>query len=113
MDEGSRGEYQPDPSEEAHMAQPYRLHMQTMLFRSRRMRTLYPLTMDPTTQSVIEAAVHNGSLSDVIDTVEHRSAEVARTIENLKAKSSSSGSSGSSRSSFGGGRSSGGRGGRW
>lgn len=91
----------------------HQLHMQTLMFRSRRIRERYPNVMDTSTHSVLEAAVHTGNLSDAIGIVERRSVEVQTIIADIHKKATSSGRSGSTRSSFGGGRSSGGRGGRF
>ncbi len=112
LDENVAAEHVPC---EAHLIAPYRLHMQTTMFRLRRIRTLYPNALDSSTHSLLNAAVQNGSLSDALQVVEQRAVEVSSIINNMKEKAIASrkGSSSSSRHSFGGGFSGGGRGGRW
>ena len=124
VDEGTRGEYEPSSQSQSGMGgqhhddqrqwQQYHPYMQTVLFRSRRIHQLYPAAMDSSTHSVLNAAVHNGTLSDAIIVVERRAVEVESMLAEIARKAAnSSSSSGSSRSSFGGGHSSGGRGGRF
>ena len=113
LDDGTPGEFEGGAeSRDPSSRRRYRSHMQMLMFRSSRIRERYPRAMDPTTHSVLEAAVHSGSLSDAIVVVERRSTEVQTMIADFKKRMSSDGS-GSKRSSFGGGRSSGGRGGRF
>jgi uncharacterized membrane protein YgcG len=110
VDEGTAGEYEPVGGCGGMRRRHYHPHMQMVLFRSRRIRHLYPGAMDEGTHSVLHAAVHSGTLSDAIAVVERRSVEVESILADMVKKAKASGSS---KSSFGGGRSGGGRGGRF
>jgi uncharacterized membrane protein YgcG len=90
------------------------LHMQSVAYRVSRMRQLYPLILDRSTHEIMTAAMANGSIAEAARAVEARASEVATMVAKLKSnQSGSKHSSGSSKTSFGGGRSSGGRGGRF
>lgn len=85
-----------------------------IIYRVSRMRLLYPQVMTPQLQSSLQNAAQTGTYNEFIEHVRVRQDEVRKTLldmENRK-KAAASGRSGASRG-FGGGSSSGGRGGRW
>lgn len=92
------------------------LRTQEMMYRLDRMRYLYPSVMTQNLHASLSSSVRSGSLADFNRAAVAREQEVYSTITDLQKRkvAASSGSKGSSRTGgFGGGRSSGGRGGRW
>ena len=85
------------------------------MYRLHRLRTLYPDVMTPDTLRAAEAAVNTRQTAAIVQQLRSRSDTVTRIITDRQqaAKARSSGSSGSSKRGFGGGRTSGGRGGSW
>ena len=92
-----------------------RNHRPEVRYRLQRMRTLYPDVMTADIYQSVQAAVENGETDVIVRQLRQRTEAVTRIISDRQkaAKAKTSGSSGSSSRSFGGGRSSGGRGGRW
>ena len=85
-------------------------HMPLLRYRFDRLRLRYPSYLDVATAREMSSILDNGgSVADMRRQFEARSAVVASIIAQQK----KSGSSGASRSSFSGGRSGGGRSGRW
>ncbi len=89
----------------------YRGRRQDLLYRSRRIHEMYPSALDSSTYSSVENGISSGRLSDAARIVESRASELQSQIAGMKRRSQKS--KGSRKSSFGGGRSSGGRGGRF
>jgi uncharacterized membrane protein YgcG len=88
-------------------------HHPELLFRLHRMRYMYPHAMTAESHTALTNAVTSNSLEQFVTTGESRSVAINTELIELRQASARSGSAGSSRSSFGGGRSFGGRGGRW
>jgi uncharacterized membrane protein YgcG len=80
-----------------------------VLFRLHRIRSRYPSVMTEEAHNDLAGAVASNSLDQFIATGESRSTAIGSELIALQ----KTGSKGSSRSKFGGGKSSGGRGGRW
>lgn len=90
-------------------------HRPEVMYRLHRLRTLYPDVMTSDTLRAAEAAVNTRQTAAIVQQLRSRSDTVTRIITDRQqaAKARSSGSSGSSKRGFGGGRTSGGRGGSW
>ena len=97
----------------SHQPSPRVLHMQSAVYRVSRMHQLYPLILDSSTHDIMTTALASGSIAEATRAAEARATEVAVMVAKLKSSQSSLKHSGSTKSSFGGGRSSGGRGGRF
>ena len=84
------------------------------MYRMNRMNQMYPDVVTAETLRVMTSNLESGNIEGISQIVESRRAEVQRVITDIQTRSemARSGSSGA-RVSFGGGRSSGGRGGRW
>jgi len=94
----------------------FNLHRRLELqYRLRRLQALYPSVATTETVHSLEAAITSGDRSEIQRVVRARDIEVRNEITEWqkRADAASRGSSGSKHKSFGGGRSSGGRGGRW
>lgn len=83
-------------------------------FRLNRLRYIYPGVIDHHSYSVMNSAIQQQNVAELIQVAEVRQNAVQRIVTDYRTrqKAAKSGSSGS-RSSFGGGSSSGGRGGGW
>ena len=90
-------------------------HSAEILYRLNRMHYLYPRVVNTATLDSMAGAVHSGNSAAFMAAAQTRQTEVTKIIADNKARAAAAakGKSGSSRSSFGGGRSSGGRSGRW
>lgn len=91
----------------------YRHHTPELLYRMNRMRYLYPRVMTDVSHAALTNAINNQSFAEFNVAAEQRLLQVTERLTKMREAAKSSGKNGSSRSSFGGGRSSGGRGGRW
>lgn len=85
-----------------------------ILYRMQRMRILYPTVMTTAVYNSMERAVEAESPTEFLRAASQRAEEVNKTLMDIaKRKEAAKRGSSGSRSSFGGGRSGGGRGGRW
>jgi uncharacterized membrane protein YgcG len=105
----------PSTQQEASSTEYTQFRSSELLYRVNRMRYLYPAVMTVDTHRNMEDSINRGDYSALRRFADERSVAVQLIVTDIERREASmrSGSSGSSRSSFGGGRSSGGRGGSW
>ena len=91
------------------------LRSSDLLYRIHRMHTLYPTVMPIGTRRRMEASIQRGDMEGLRVVAEERMIAVQRVVTDIVSRQQaiSRGARGSSMSSFGGGSSSGGRGGSW
>jgi uncharacterized membrane protein YgcG len=82
-------------------------------FRLHRLHSMYPSVMTDNSRSTLARALDENSLDEFVQSGEARLTIVNQTLAEMRVMHTRSGSGGSTRSSFGGGRSFGGKGGRW